>query len=373
MPVTAIDRRAFLRCAGAAALTLLGPTLPRAFASTGATRYLSACQLPDGRYAVAEFDPDGLVVRTMPLPDRGHGFAVTADRRRAVAFARHPRTFAVAFEVGGSAEPVMFASPEGRHFYGHGVFAADDRQLLATENDYDNARGVVGVYDVGAGYRRIGEFESNGVGPHELIAMADGRTIAIANGGIETHPDAGDTKLNLTNMAPSLVFLDAERGDIIAEHALAPSLHQLSIRHLALDGAGAVWFGCQYEGPAADQPPLIGRAGPDLAPAMVDEPADLRLSLRNYIGSVAASRDGSVIAAASPIGGRIILLGLDGRILGSEALPDGCGLAPLDDGHGFTATSGHGAIIGVSPDASSRNLAATDLAFDNHLATARLG
>src|SRR5262245_44677958 len=128
-----IERRAFLRCAAAAALTLVGPTVPRAFAADGQPRYLSACQLPDGRYAVAEFDPSGLVLRTIPLPDRGHGFAVSADRTRAVAFARHPFTFAVAFTVGGGPEPVVFAAPAGRHFYGHGVFASEGRLLLATE------------------------------------------------------------------------------------------------------------------------------------------------------------------------------------------------------------------------------------------------
>ncbi|MGT2465595.1 DUF1513 domain-containing protein [Mesorhizobium atlanticum] len=27
------------------------------------------------------------------------------------------------------------------------------------------------------------------MGPHELLLLGDGRTLAIANGGIETHPD----------------------------------------------------------------------------------------------------------------------------------------------------------------------------------------
>ena len=39
--------------------------------------------------------------------------------------------------------------------------------------------------------------------------MSDGRTIAVANGGIATHPDFDRVKLNLATMEPSLVRLDA--------------------------------------------------------------------------------------------------------------------------------------------------------------------
>ena len=35
-----------------------------------------------------------------------------------------------------------------------------------------------------------------------------GRMLAIANGGIETNPDFGRTKLNLDHMEPSLVLVD---------------------------------------------------------------------------------------------------------------------------------------------------------------------
>jgi hypothetical protein len=365
-----IERRAFMKCAAAAALTLLGPAIPRAQAADGAPRYLSACRLTDGSYAVAEFDPEGMIVRTIPLPNRGHGFAVTGDRRRAVAFSRHPYTFAIAFDVGGDRAPTVFASPSDRHLYGHGVFASNDRLLLATENDYDNGRGVIGVYDVDAGFDRIGEIDSNGIGPHELVMLSDGRTAAIANGGIDTHPMTGDAKLNIPTMDPSLAFLDTENGDVIAQHRLDRSLHQLSIRHLAVDAAGSVWFGCQYEGADGDQPPLIGRAGPDLAPVMLSEPPATRASLRNYIGSVAATADGSVIAASSPRGGQIIFIDVAGNVLGAEALVDGCGIAAVGDRR-LVATSGEGVIATVGPDAPGDQLADADLSFDNHISGVR--
>ena len=92
------------------------------------------------------------------------------------------------------------SSVPGRHFFGHGAFSPDGRLLYATENDFDNARAVVGVYDVGSGFARIGEFGTQGVGAHELLLSPDGELLVVANGGIETHPDYGRAELNLDTM-----------------------------------------------------------------------------------------------------------------------------------------------------------------------------
>lgn len=366
MPSTAIERRAFLRGAAATALALCGPLSVRPGVAAGASPlYLSACRRPDGGYAIAAFDPEGAVLRTLPLPDRGHAVALAPDGGLAIAFARHPRDFAVAFSPRGAEEPVLFRTAPGRHFYGHGAFAADGRLLYATENDYAAARGVIGVYDVAGGFRRVGEFASGGVGPHELLLLP-GDLLAVANGGIETHPDAGDAKLNLATMAPSLALIDLRQGDLRARYHLPAGLHQLSIRHMAADAAGSLWFGCQYEGTAEDRPPLVGRLAPESGLSLIADPEPVRLTLANYIGSVAAGRDGTVIAASSPRGGRIVFFAADGRFLGVRDLADGCGLAPAT-GDAFIATAGGGEIERLAPSAAAR-LARADLAFDNHLA-----
>ena len=121
-----------------------------------------------------------------------------------------------------------------RHFFGHGVFSADGRLLYTTENDYERAAGMIGVRDATDGYKQIGEFPAHGLEPHDIALLADGRTMVIANGGIQTHPDRGDDELNLPDMQPSLVYVDVATGDLLEEHRLAPALHQLSIRHLAI-------------------------------------------------------------------------------------------------------------------------------------------
>jgi hypothetical protein len=105
---------------------------------------------------------------------------------------------------------------------------------------------------------QIGEFSAYGVEPHDIALLADGRTMVIANGGIRTHPDKGTEELNLPDMRPPLVYVDVATGDLLEEHVLAPELHQLSIRHLAIASGDTVVFGCQYRGPEQDAPPLVG-------------------------------------------------------------------------------------------------------------------
>jgi uncharacterized protein len=182
---------------------------------------------------------------------------------------------------------------------------ADGRLLYSTENDYERAAGVIGVRDATGGYQQIGEFEAHGMEPHDIALSADGRTMVIANGGIRTHPDKGAEELNLADMRPSLVYVDVETGDLLEEHVLAPELHQLSIRHIAIASGDTVVFGCQYRGPEQDAPALVGFHRRGETPVIVEASGETQGGLRNYIGSVAADSGGSIVAASAPKGGLI--------------------------------------------------------------------
>ena len=76
-------------------------------------------------------------------------------------FARRPGSFALAFDVQGRREPVLFTTPPNRHFYGHGVFSRDGRLLYATEHDNETRDGLLGVYGATQGYKRIGEMPTS--------------------------------------------------------------------------------------------------------------------------------------------------------------------------------------------------------------------
>jgi hypothetical protein len=356
-----IDRRDFVRAAGA---TFLSSLAPAALADTLAADavFATAYQRRDGAYGAAILSEAGKILHTIDLPDRGHDITFDRVSGRSVVFARQPGTFFVAFDHAGRTPPVTMQSVAGRHFFGHGVFSPDGKLLYATENDFDNAAGMVGVYDARNGFARIGEFPTYGVGPHELLLLGDGRTIAVANGGIETHPDFGRAKLNLPTMKPSYVLVDCVTGDLIEKHELPPELHQLSIRHMDSDVTGAVWFGCQHEGPATERPALVGRAVRGKELQLIDMPEDVLSGFRNYIGSVAANRDAGTVAVTSPQGNSFAVIeAASGKVVAMERLTEVCGIAP--DQSGFIVTTGTGTI--VEPD--GRSLEDTEHVWDNHV------
>ncbi|MEI2415578.1 DUF1513 domain-containing protein [Orrella sp. JC864] len=344
--------------------------LPPDAAGGQGPRYLSA-RRRRGRYEAVVVDAQGRDLLAVPMPDRGHSFAIDAPRGRAVAFGRQPGFFAVAFDLRGRQAPQALASAEGRHFFGHGAFDAAGARLYATENDYENGRAVLGVYDAapGAGYARIGEIDVGGVGAHEVILLRDGRTLCVANGGILTHPDYGKLELNPDSMRPSLAYVDAPSGRLIERIELGADLRKLSVRHLAQAGDGSVWFGCQHVGPRHERPPLVGRHRPGADAQLFEGKPGTTRALENYIGSVAVGSDGRTVATSSPVGGRVVFWdAATGKELGQAALFDGCGIAP--DGAGrFLFTSGSGAMQRVDPAGVQGTVLPADeeLAWDNHL------
>ena len=195
--------------------------------------------------------------------------------------------------------------------------------------------------------------------------MPDGRTLAIANGGIETHPDFGRAELNLDTMEPSLAFVDAPTGDLIGLLKLDAGLHQLSIRHMAVDARNRVWFGCQFRG-RIDANASTRR----LRDARRRHPAD-RAAARYAGRAPQLCRLGrrvapmaTLIAVSSPEGDS--MLAIDAAALRPAAtlvLRDGCGLAA--DGAGFLASSGEGELIGFA--GSSAPAQQLSIKFDNHL------
>lgn len=362
MHSTAIDRRTFLALSAAALFA------PYTVQAAEEALFLGA-RLNAGRFEAAVIDEQGRDKLVLPLEARGHSFAIDPVLRRAVAFARSPGRFAIAFSLDGESEPIAIAAAHGRHFFGHGIFTKDGRLLLATENAYDDGEGVNGVYDTTNGFRRIGEFPTGGVGPHEGVLMPDGRTLCVANGGILTHPDYARLKLNLATMEPNLVYIDIESGDIVEKVQLAPELHKLSIRHLALDAQGHVWLGCQYEGEPTDRPPLVGRHRRGKELELFPGPAATLRGLDNYVGSVAVDASGKVLATSSPHGGIIAFWDTEtGKHLGTRQLADGCGIAPAGAAS-IIATSGRGAIIETGPTHERQIIGeAHDVpAWDNHL------
>ena len=367
----AINRRWVL---AALAGGLTGQLLPQPLRAVPAGPvYLSARVGKDGTFTISGFGLSGEAVFDLELPGRGHSFAVSPDGHVAVHFARRPGNFAVVIDVSRGVVLGSFAPSEDRRFQGHGVFDPAGRLLYTSENDFEAARGVIGIYDASNRYARVGEIPSHGVGPHEIILLRDGTTLAVANGGIATHPDFPRVKLNLAEMRSFLSYVDRRDGTLLGEYRLAPSLHRLSIRHLAANQEGTVALAMQYEGPRRDLVPLVAlHQGGQLCPLRATD-AVLQ-AMKQYCGSVAFDWSGQVIAASAPRGNLITFWDGEGW-LSLVQVEDGSGIAPTTRTGEFVATSGGGG--GFRVDVSSGTAQPIDSDFlltghwDNHLVACR--
>ncbi|MEP0519261.1 MAG: DUF1513 domain-containing protein [Hyphomicrobiales bacterium] len=351
-----VDRRSFMKSTGAAFATGL---LPRqAFALSASDAVLaSAYRDRNGTFGVAVLSEQGEILWQQALPSRGHDVVFGPTGETLVVFARRPGTFAVAIDLGHKQNSSTILSPSDRHFYGHGCFSADGKLLYATENDFENAKGKLGIYDASDNYRRIGEFETFGIGPHDMGLMSDGRIILVANGGIETHPDFLRTKLNLSTMRPNLSFIDTKDGSLLAQFELPKTHHKLSIRHLAKAGEASAWFACQNQDELSDLKPLVGRVSLVSGKLELLELPDAVLAgLRGYVGSIACDNESAQIAITSPrVGIAHIIDPSTNTIKETISQKDICGVAAQNNR--FMLSSGGGFFDGHQ----------MPLHWDNHL------
>lgn len=358
-------RRRFL-----ASLAAVGAVPRMGWGAAGHPDYLAAARLPGGSFALVGLDVGGAETFRVPLPARGHAGAGHPTRAEAVAFARRPGGFALVIDCAAGQVRHQLTPPAGRQFNGHGVYAMGGALLLTSEQMSGDSAGVIGLWDVAAGYRRRGELSSHGIGPHDLRLMPDGATLVVANGGIATDP-ANRRKLNIPTMRPNLCYLSID-GTVQQQVDLAPDLHRNSIRHLAVAPDGQVAFAMQWQGEDRDiAAPLLGLHRLGAAPVLCQSPTAETLAMKGYAGSVAWSPEG--FAITSPRGGRVQRFDTGGRFVGALARADVCGLAPRDGG--YLASDGLGGLIAIETDQDTGNgTGATALrrhacAWDNHIVT----
>lgn len=324
-----------------------------------------------GDFGVAAFDAEGVIRYQRPLPQRGHSFAKSPDSRVAVAFARRPGNFAFAFDPWNGESRCLIPAEDDRSFCGHGVFTTDSQLLFATEVIASTGEGVLGIYAVRDNWSRIGEYRTHGLDPHEVRLMPDGQTLVIANGGILMRSDLPRLKLNIADMDSSLVYMDRRDGHVISQIRPEKGLHQLSIRHTAIDRYGRVAIAMQYEGPEDDDVPLIAIHD---APAgsgslrYLPLPDEQRAALRQYCGSAAMDRSGRYLAVSSPRGNRVLVWDMvTETLLQVNEMRDVCGIA-AQAGSGFLASNGLGRLFKMQTGGQIENLATRGkIQWDNHM------
>lgn len=353
-------------------------------------------------FGVVGIDANRQLVWQTTMPERVHDIVVqpVLDAKRAsmsrdvVVMGRRPSAhFWVLNTTNGQLQAAITADNE-RHFYGHACYSLDGQRLYVTENDTRLLVGKIGIYAVANGYKKIAEFDSHGIGPHELMMHPDGDTLIVANGGIKTEY-ASREELNLDTMRPSLVYLNRYDGTLLQQ--ISPEYNQMSIRHMAIHNDGTVMIGIQFQGEKHLNVPLVlthQRGEAHLTPLLM--PNNQWQRFHQYIASVAVDSRANVLCVTTPIGGCAALFDLDTRKLIEDIkLPDCAGVAILNQSNpyvkhdndnavcaGFMVSDGQGQLTTLCVPKPLQNTKPTDdtsrqaliidshchkMSFDNHL------
>ena len=278
------------------------------------------------------------------LPARAHAVAMHPNQKELIVFARRPGHFILVLEAKTGQIIHRNKSEENRPLYGHGVFSNDGKALYLTANDIDHKQGVITVLDTASNYRKVSEFSSGGIGPHELKFLGDGKTLVVANGGILTHPESGRSKLNLDTMTPALTYLDVQQEKVMDDYRLDSQYSQLSIRHLDINQNDTVCFAMQYQGSRHDLFPLVGFHRGQASLQLAEAPKNILSTMKNYCGSVCADISGTSFAVSSPKGNLITTWKHDGDFISSQVIKDGCGIARGSTENTFYLSSGLGEL-----------------------------
>ncbi len=307
------------------------------------------------------------------LPARAHDVVFHPQEPWVIVTARRPGYYLLLVNYITGKVISEIHPADGFHFYGHTVFSADGKTLFTTENEIATGQGKIIARSLSAPSSITAQFDSFGIGPHQLKLMPDQETLVVANGGILTDPAHERKKLNIATMEPSLAYINSQTGQLIEQVKLPPEYHKLSIRHLDVNADGLVAFGMQYQGEVFDDVPLVAthhyQQGQTIhlhhAPAVVNR------KMKQYTGSVCFDRSGRYAMISCPRGNLVTLWDMETQQFIKEVrCKDGCGVASTQAGE-FLISSGFGKIYRHDMISGTTTPLAMSLsgpmAWDNHM------
>ncbi|MBQ0729568.1 MAG: DUF1513 domain-containing protein [Oleispira antarctica] len=348
-----VSRRAFSRSLislGASAPMLSHSAFDLSWFSANNTQdsemFISAQGRHEKQYGLGWVDPKHTSSDQLLSSFRGHGLCQNPIlTEQIIMFSRRPGTQGIRFNSSTGTIDGSFTSAKNRHMHGHGCYSLDGKKLYCVESEISTGQGKITVRD-GNSLALINEFDSHGIGPHEIAMMPDGITLVVANGGLLTHPDSGRKVLNYETMRSTLSYINSNTGALISEHFVAES--KASIRHLDVAEDGTVAIALQVQRQAMSDNHLtslaaVHQAGQEIK--VLTAPEALTVKLNDYMGSVKIHSPSRTAAFTSPKGDLVLFWHLDDLSLqGYHAFNDVCGLAISQDNKYFVLSSSTGKI-----------------------------
>jgi hypothetical protein len=337
--------------------------------------WLSAQGQSQGQYGLGWVDTHGEKLSKVSTPFRGHGFCQNPTQLdHIIMFSRRPGTEGIRLNLSSGKIDTTFRSAPDRHMHGHGCFSADGTKLFCAESEISTGKGKISIRDTRT-LTLIGEFDSYGIGPHEIALMPDGNTLVVANGGLLTHPDSGREILNLNSMRASLAYIDIHSGELLSEHFIPEK--KTSIRHLDVANDGTVAIALQVQRKAMGHNKLtplaaIHKQGQKII--LLQAPEALLSKLNDYMGSVKINNTSRIAAFASPKGNLAMFWHLDDLSLqGYHSFHDVCGLAVSQDNKYFVLSNSTGKIRQINAATlkldKDKSFNFPHTSWDNHMIT----
>jgi hypothetical protein len=309
---------------------------------------------------------------------RGHEISPhPLKANHALMFARRPGTVGIEVNLKNGQIQQQFSCTQHRHLTGHACFSQDGNILFTSESHYPSGNGKIGLRDA-HNYQYLGEYDSHGIGPHQIQLMPDGQTLVVANGGIRTHPDSGRKKLNLDSMLSNLSYIDINNGQLLETHYLSEP--KASIRHIDVCANGTVALAVQMQREAADHNNTVAlcaihNRGGDIV--SLQAPDAVFAHMKDYVGSVTINQLTHIAGFASPRGNLVVFWDIkQNRLAGYHKLNDVCGITVSADQRHFVISNSSGQLRMLDARSLKENVHLRQhhpgQRWDNHLRTITL-
>lgn len=346
--------------------------------SNNRERFLSAQGRNSEHYSLGWIEPKEEISKQVLTGFRGHGLCQNPMKpEQVIMFSRRPGLQGIRINTLTGKQDGVFNSAADRNMQGHGCFSADGKLLYCVESETSTGRGKITLRDSET-LMQIGEFDSYGIGPHEMALMPDQTTLVIANGGLLTHPDSGRKVLNYSTMRSTLSYVDTRSGELISEHQVPET--KASIRHLDVAEDGTVAVALQVQRKAMNNEELrplaaIHKQGQEIK--LLQAPEALMLKLNDYMGSVKVHNPSRTVAFTSPKGDLAMFWHLDDlQLQGYHGFHDVCGLAISQDNKYFVLSNSAGKIRQINAHDLKENinkrLTFPTKNWDNHMLSVSL-
>ena len=366
-----INRRNFLKISGMNLLglffsnSLLACIENKKFRLAAAYNYLQK-----NYYGI--FNINGDLINKVDLPFRAHDSVIIPFLKQIVIISRRPKNKLYILDLNNKQIVKEITSPTNRHFYGHALYSKKTNLLYVAENLFtfdDERSGSLAIYDPSQNYKRVGEYGTQGIGPHE-IKLDNNNNIVVANGGILTNPNFPRVKLNINDIMSNITKVNIYSGKKIRTFNLKKKFKDYSIRHLDIDNNNEVHAGCQvYNRRKKNYGPLAFYSKENILYSY-KIPKPLLINLKQYTGSIKLNLYTREIYCSFPKDNRVLVWNMYGKkIIKNYLINDVCGLAYDINNKNILISDGEGCIHSSEPDNSLKKHFKKEIKFDNHFIT----